>query len=39
MDRQRTPEAMKWLAAALGNEDEQFRWLAALSLQEIDGGR
>ena len=38
MDRQRTSEAMKWLAAALGDEDEQLRWLAALSLQGIGGG-
>jgi len=36
--RQRTPEAIGGLVAALGDEDEQLRWLAALSLQGIGGG-
>jgi HEAT repeat protein len=38
MGRQRTPEAIGGLVAALGDEDEQLRWLAALSLQGIGGG-
>jgi hypothetical protein len=38
LGRQRTPEAIGELVAALGDEDEQLRWLAALSLQGIGGG-
>lgn len=38
LGRQRTPEAIGELVAALGDEDEQLRWLAALSLQGISGG-
>ncbi len=38
LGRQRTPEAIGGLVAALGDEDEQLRWLAALSLQGIGGG-
>jgi len=37
LGRQRTPEAIGELVAALGDEDEQLRWLAALSLQGIGG--
>jgi len=37
LGRQRTPEAIGGLVAALGDEDEQLRWLAALSLQGIGG--
>lgn len=36
--RQRTPEAIGGLVAALGDEDAQRRWLAAPSLQGIGGG-
>jgi hypothetical protein len=38
LGRQRTPEAIGGLVAALGDEDEQLRWLASLSLQGIGGG-
>ncbi len=38
LGQQRTPEATGGLVAALGDEDEQLRWLAALSLQGIGGG-
>ena len=38
LGRQRTPEAIGELVVALGDEDEQLRWLAALSLQGIGGG-
>jgi HEAT repeat protein len=37
LGRQRTPEAVGELVAALGDEDEQLRWLAALALQGIGG--
>jgi HEAT repeat protein len=38
LGRQRTPEAVGELVAALGDGDEQLRWLAALALQGIGGG-
>jgi len=38
LGRQRTPEAIGGPVAALGDEDEQLRWLASLSLQGIGGG-
>ena len=38
LGRQRTPQAIGGLVAAQGDEDEQLRWLAALSLHGIGGG-
>jgi HEAT repeat protein len=37
LGRQRTAETVGELVAALGDEDEQLRWLAALALQGIGG--